>query len=55
MIHKVNYLTSIGKYRNYVAVGQVDFRKMTLIFGDNGGGKTKPVYYTKLDVYKRQQ
>ncbi len=40
MIHKVNYLTSIGKYRNYTASGQVDFQKMTLIFGDNGGGKT---------------
>ena len=40
MIHKINYLTSIGRYRKYVAAGQVDFKKMTLIYGDNGGGKT---------------
>lgn len=40
MINKVEYLTSIGKYRNYTAAGQVNFKKLTLIYGDNGGGKT---------------
>lgn len=40
MIHKVERIVSIGKYRNYQAVGQVNFKKMTLIYGDNGGGKT---------------
>jgi wobble nucleotide-excising tRNase len=40
MINKVERLTSIGKFRNYQAAGQVNFRKMTLIYGDNGGGKT---------------
>jgi wobble nucleotide-excising tRNase len=40
MINKVEYLTSIGKFRNYIAAGQVNFRKLTLIYGDNGGGKT---------------
>lgn len=40
MINKVEYLTSIGKFRNYTAAGQVNFRKLTLIYGDNGGGKT---------------
>jgi wobble nucleotide-excising tRNase len=40
MINKVEYLTSIGKYRNYTAAGQVNFKQLTLIYGDNGGGKT---------------
>jgi wobble nucleotide-excising tRNase len=40
MIHKINHLTSIGRYRNYIASGDVAFRKLTLIYGDNGGGKT---------------
>lgn len=40
MINKVERLTSVGKFRNYNSVGQVNFRKLTLIYGDNGGGKT---------------
>ncbi len=40
MINKVERLTSIGKFRNYTAAGQVNFCKLTLIYGDNGGGKT---------------
>ncbi|MEO5570462.1 MAG: AAA family ATPase [Bacteroidia bacterium] len=40
MINKVEQLVSIGKFRNYQAAGQVNFHKLTLIYGDNGGGKT---------------
>jgi wobble nucleotide-excising tRNase len=40
MINKVENLVSIGKYRNYQAAGKVNFKKLTLIYGDNGGGKT---------------
>jgi wobble nucleotide-excising tRNase len=40
MINKVEKITSIGKFRNYHAVGPVNFKKMTLIYGYNGGGKT---------------
>ncbi len=40
MINKVEHITSIGKYRAYQASGQVNFKKLTLIYGDNGGGKT---------------
>ena len=40
MINKVENLISIGKFRNYQATGQVNFKKLTLIYGDNGGGKT---------------
>ena len=40
MINKVEKLVSIGKFRNYQATGQVNFKKLTLIYGDNGGGKT---------------
>lgn len=40
MINKVENLVSIGKFRNYQASGQVNFNKLTLIYGDNGGGKT---------------
>lgn len=40
MIQKIQYLISIGKYRNYQATGDVAFKKLNLIYGDNGGGKT---------------
>jgi wobble nucleotide-excising tRNase len=40
MIHKIERLTSIGKYRNYIATGDVAFKKLTLFYADNGGGKT---------------
>jgi wobble nucleotide-excising tRNase len=40
MINKVERLVSVGKFRSYQAAGQVNFKKLTLIYGDNGGGKT---------------
>ena len=40
MIHKIERLVSIGKFRDYNATGQVNFHKLTLIYGNNGGGKT---------------
>lgn len=40
MINKVEQLVSIGKFRNYQTAGQVNFKKLTLIYGENGGGKT---------------
>lgn len=40
MIHKIERLIAIGKFKNYQATGDVAFKKLTLIYGDNGGGKT---------------
>ena len=40
MINKVERLVSIGKFRDYQTAGPVNFKKLTLIYGDNGGGKT---------------
>jgi wobble nucleotide-excising tRNase len=40
MINKIERLVSIGKYRDYTTSGQVNFKNLTLIYGDNGGGKT---------------
>ncbi len=40
MIHKVERLTSIGKFRDFQAAGDISFRKLTLIYADNGAGKT---------------
>lgn len=40
MIHKIDRLISIGKFRNYQAAGDVAFKKLTLIYADNGSGKT---------------
>ncbi|WP_242927889.1 AAA family ATPase [Pontibacter vulgaris] len=40
MIHKIERLASIGKYRNYQATGDVAFKKLTLFYADNGSGKT---------------
>lgn len=40
MIHKIDSLVSIGKFRNYQATGNVAFNKLTLFYADNGSGKT---------------
>jgi wobble nucleotide-excising tRNase len=40
MIHKVERLVSIGKFRSYQATGDVSFRKLTLFYAENGTGKT---------------
>lgn len=40
MIHKIEKLVSIGKFRNYQSSGDVAFRKLTLFYADNGSGKT---------------
>ena len=40
MIHKIQLLASIGKFRDYQASGDVTFKELTLFYGDNGGGKT---------------
>jgi wobble nucleotide-excising tRNase len=40
MLNKIEKLISIGKFRNHVTAGPVNFNKLTTIFGDNGGGKT---------------
>lgn len=40
MIHKIERLISIGKFRNYQAKGDVTLKKLTLIYADNGSGKT---------------
>lgn len=40
MINKIERLVSVGKFRDYQATGPVNFQKLTLIYGDNGGGKT---------------
>jgi wobble nucleotide-excising tRNase len=40
MIHKIQRLVSVGKFRDYSPFGDVCFRKLTLIYGDNGSGKT---------------
>lgn len=40
MIYKIHSLISIGKFSNYQAAGDVAFKKTTLIYADNGSGKT---------------
>lgn len=40
MIHKIEKIDSIGKFRSYQASGNVAFQKVTLIYADNGSGKT---------------
>ncbi len=40
MIHKIERLISVGKFRSYQATGDVAFKKLTLIYADNGSGKT---------------
>jgi wobble nucleotide-excising tRNase len=40
MIHKIERVTSVGKFRNFNASGDIAFKKLTLIYSDNGSGKT---------------
>ncbi|MBY0385647.1 AAA family ATPase, partial [bacterium] len=40
MLKKVISIANLGKFRNYSATGDVEFKKMTLIYADNGQGKT---------------
>jgi len=40
MIQKIEQLISIGKFRNFNSSGDVSFKKLTLIYAVNGGGKT---------------
>lgn len=40
MIEKILFIKNVGKFANYSAHGEVAFEKLTLIFGENGRGKT---------------
>ena len=39
-IAKIEKIASIGKFRDYTASGMVSFNKLTLLYADNGCGKT---------------
>lgn len=40
MIKKIISLSNIGRFENYTAAGDVEFRKLCLIYGGNGKGKS---------------
>jgi len=40
MLEKVVEIKNIGRFSNYAAKGDVTFRKLTLIYAENGRGKT---------------
>jgi wobble nucleotide-excising tRNase len=40
MIERVVKINNIGRFREYIAKGDVTFRKLTLIYAENGCGKT---------------
>ncbi len=40
MLEKIVQIKNIGRFRNYSAQGDVTFRKLTLIYAENGRGKT---------------
>ncbi len=40
MIHKIEKIVSVGKFREFNASGDIAFKKLTLIYSDNGLGKT---------------
>jgi len=40
VINKIIAIKNIGRFVSYSCSGDVEFRKMTLIFGENGRGKT---------------
>jgi wobble nucleotide-excising tRNase len=40
MLQRVIHIRNVGRFRNCAAVGDVTFRRFTLIFAENGRGKT---------------
>lgn len=40
MINKIIALSNIGRFEDYSAIGDVEFRKLNLIYGENGKGKS---------------
>lgn len=40
MIAKFEKITSIGKFKNFIAKGDIALNELTLIYADNGSGKT---------------
>jgi len=40
MLEKIVQIKSIGRFRDYAASGDVTFRKLTLVYAENGRGKT---------------
>ena len=40
MINKILFIKNVGRFVNYSCHGDVEFQKLTLIFGENGRGKT---------------
>ncbi len=40
MVEKIIQIKNVGRFRNYSANGDVAFRKMTLVYAENGRGKT---------------
>jgi wobble nucleotide-excising tRNase len=40
MIRKLVCIKNVGRFRSYNAVGDVEFRRLTIVFGENGRGKT---------------
>src|SRR5580700_5248717 len=39
-LHQIKHIGSVGRFRAASASGDVTFKKFTLIFGENGRGKT---------------
>jgi wobble nucleotide-excising tRNase len=40
VINKILFIKNVGRFVNYSCHGDVEFQKLTLIFGENGRGKT---------------
>jgi wobble nucleotide-excising tRNase len=40
MLHKFITINNVGRFRSYNAVGDVTFRRFTMVFAENGRGKT---------------
>lgn len=40
MIERINRICNLGRFANYQARGDVTMRKLTLVYGENGRGKT---------------
>jgi hypothetical protein len=43
-LRQFKHIGSVGRFRACVAEGDVTFKKLTLIFGENGRGKDDPLF-----------
>lgn len=48
MINKINYINNIGLFVNMRGASNIDLKRLTLIYAENGRGKNNLIRYSKI-------